>query len=430
MRIIFFLLLLTWFCSCSPFSKTALTKKFKTIEADLHDHTGFMLYDLDKKKTVFEFNAAKYFTPASNTKIFTMFASLKILGDSVPALRYVQSGDSLIFWGTGDPSFLYKNTFDNSRVYNFLKNAPGQLYFSSANFHTSNLGAGWAWDDYNDYYSAERSPFPVYGNIFTVKLETDSPQIYPSYFRRFYSRGEQKERNQFIREIHSNDFKFHPGKRRSATNEWEIPIRIDKDIIIQLLDDTLKRKVIPVSKLIPETAKTLHSIPMDSLFRVLMQESDNFIAEQLLLMCADAVSDTLQPEIAVKYVKENFLKDIADEPAWVDGSGLSRFNLFTPRSIVQMWQKLYVLVPRERLFPLLAIGGKTGTIRKYYKGDEAPYVFGKTGSLSNNHNISGYLVTKSGKTLIFSFMNNNFVAPSSKVRINMEEILKMIYERY
>jgi D-alanyl-D-alanine carboxypeptidase/D-alanyl-D-alanine-endopeptidase (penicillin-binding protein 4) len=79
---------------------------------------------------------------------------------------------------------------------------------------------------------------------------------------------------------------------------------------------------------------------------------------------------------------------------------------------------------------MLAIGGKTGTIRRYYKGDKEPYVFGKTGSLSNNHNISGYVVTKSGKTLIFSFMNNNFVAPSSKVRGNMEEILKMIYERY
>lgn len=123
MRILLFLLLLTWFCSCSPISKTALTKKFRTIEADLHDHTGFMLYDLGKEKPVFEFNSAKYFTPASNTKIFTMFASLKILGDSVPALHYVQNGDSLIFWGTGDPSFLYKHTYDNGRVYDFLRNA-------------------------------------------------------------------------------------------------------------------------------------------------------------------------------------------------------------------------------------------------------------------------------------------------------------------
>jgi serine-type D-Ala-D-Ala carboxypeptidase/endopeptidase (penicillin-binding protein 4) len=429
MRIICLLLLLGWLSSCSPISRSALTKKFRGIEKDLKDHTGFILYDLEKKKNIFEFNSAKYFTPASNTKIFTLFASFKILGDSVPALRYVEHADSLIFWGTGDPSLLYKNVFNNNRVYDFLKNAPAPLYFSSSNFHTSNLGAGWAWDDYNDYYSAERSPLPVYGNIFTVKLLNDSPQIFPPYFRKHYSRGEQKERNQFIREIHSNDFKFHPGLRRSGTREWDIPIRIDKDIIVQLLSDTLGREVKPVSKRIPGDTKTLHSMPVDSLFRVLMQDSDNFIAEQLLLMCADAVSDTLQPEIAIKYVKENFLKDLYDEPSWVDGSGLSRFNLFTPRSIVQMWQKLYEMVPRERLFPLLAIGGKKGTVRNYYKA-EPPYLFGKTGSLSNNHCISGFLVTRSGKTLIFSFMNNNFVVPTSSVRNNMQEILKMIYERY
>jgi D-alanyl-D-alanine carboxypeptidase/D-alanyl-D-alanine-endopeptidase (penicillin-binding protein 4) len=198
---------------------------------------------------------------------------------------------------------------------------------------------------------------------------------------------------------------------------------------VTLLSDTLKREVKPVSKLIPQNTKTLYSMPVDSLFRVLMQESDNFIAEQLLLMCADAVSDSLQPEIAIKYVKENFLKDLQDEPSWVDGSGLSRFNLFTPRSVVQMWQKLYEMVPRERLFPLLAIGGKKGTVKNYYKGDP-PYLFGKTGSLSNNHCLSGFLITKSGKTMIFSFMSNNFVAPTSSVRNNMQEILKMIHERY
>lgn len=429
MRITCFLLLLGLLGACSPISRPALTKKIKGIEKDLKDHTGFILYDLDKKKNVFEYNSAKYFTPASNTKIFTMFASFKILGDSVPALRYVENGDSLIFWGTGDPSLLYKNVFNNNRVYDFLRNAPAPLYYSSSNFHTSSLGDGWAWDDYNYYYSAERSPFPVYGNIFTVKLNGDSPNISPPYFRKHYSRGEQKERNQFIREIHSNDFKFHPGLRRSGTREWDIPIRVDKDIIVTLLSDTLKRDVKPVSKLIPQNTKTLYSMPVDSLFRVLMQESDNFIAEQLLLMCADAVSDSLQPEIAIKYVKANFLKDLQDEPSWVDGSGLSRFNLFTPRSVVQMWQKLYEIVPRERLFPLLAIGGKKGTVKNYYKGDP-PYLFGKTGSLSNNHCLSGFLITKSGKTMIFSFMSNNFVAPTSSVRNNMQEILKMIHERY
>jgi D-alanyl-D-alanine carboxypeptidase/D-alanyl-D-alanine-endopeptidase (penicillin-binding protein 4) len=161
----------------------------------------------------------------------------------------------------------------------------------------------------------------------------------------------------------------------------------------------------------------------------MMQQSDNFIAEQLLLACSGVLSDTLKPEIAIQYSKNNLLVDLPDEPIWVDGSGLSRYNLFTPRSIVQLWTKIYDIVPRERLFPLLATGGKYGTIRNWYKADK-PYIFGKTGSLSNVHCLSGYLVTKSGKTLIFSFMSNNFVASTNKLRTNMQDILKMIYERY
>jgi D-alanyl-D-alanine carboxypeptidase/D-alanyl-D-alanine-endopeptidase (penicillin-binding protein 4) len=429
MRIVCFLFLVGFFSGCSPLSKSSLRKRFNVIERQLHDHTGFILYDPGKKKTVFEYNSDKYFTPASNTKIFTFFASLKILGDSIPALHYLETPDSLIFWGTGDPSLLYKNVFNDNSVYDFLKNSNKPLYFSNSNFQTSALGPGWAWDDYNDYYSAERSPLPVYGNIFTVKLSRDSAYVYPPYFKKHYSRGEQKEKSQIIRELHSNDFKFHRGVKPTTSNTWDVPIRVDQQTIVALLSDTLKRNVTGIFRDRPANTKELFSVPVDSLYQEMMQESDNFIAEQLLLMCADVLSDTLQPEIAIKYVKKNFLSDLYDEPQWVDGSGLSRFNLFTPRSVVQLWQKIYDLVPRERLLPLLATGGKSGTVKRWYKA-ERPYLFGKTGSLSNNHNLSGYVVTRSGKTVIFSFMNNNFVAPTSAVRTNMQDLLTLIYERY
>src|SRR5260370_3750407 len=161
----------------------------------------------------------------------------------------------------------------------------------------------------------------------------------------------------------------------------------------------------------------------------MMQDSDNFIAEHLLRQCVAVVSDTLKPEIAINYAKKNFLSDLPDAPQWVDGSGLSRFNLFTPRSISALWKKIYEVVPQERLFKLIAAGGKNGTIKNYFKSD-APYVFGKTGSLNNVRSLSGFLITKKGKIFIFSFMNNNFVAPSSDVRKRMEKIINRIHERY
>jgi len=395
-------------------------------EEKFQDYTGFMLYDVSDKKIIYEYNASKYFTPASNTKIFTLFASLNIIGDSIPGLRYLEHEDSLIFWGTGDPSFLYKNVYNNLRMFSFLKASDKKLYFSADNFNTSHFGSGWAWDDYNDYYSTERSSFPLYGNIFSIKAQRGIVEVQPSYFRKYLTIELEQEKPKAIRSIENNNFKFYPS---TAKFESDIPLKVDPYLTIQLLVDTLKKDVQLTSRRLTREARTFYSLPSDSLYRVMMQDSDNFIAEQLLLLCSGIISDTLQPEIAIKYIKDNFLNEMVDEPVWIDGSGLSRYNLFTPRSIVDIWEKIYHLVPRERLFGMLAAGGKTGTIRNWYKADQ-PYIFGKTGSLSNNHCLSGYLLTKKGKTLIFSFMNSNFTRSSSDVRKNMETILNLIYEKY
>jgi D-alanyl-D-alanine carboxypeptidase/D-alanyl-D-alanine-endopeptidase (penicillin-binding protein 4) len=402
---------------------------FDTTEKTFQDHAGFMLYDPDKKETIYAFNEDRYFTPGSNTKIFTFYTALRILGDSVPALKFVERKDSLIFWGTGDPSFLYKFTFNNFRVYDFLKNSKKNLYFSNSNFHASYFGAGWAWDDYNYAFSSERSPFPVYGNIFGVERAGGIVTVTPSFFEPFFSIGERKEKEELRREVASNKFQIHPGVKQPRSRTWDVPMKVDQKLITDLLSDTLKRKVIPVNIKQPPLAQPVYSILADSLYSVLIQDSDNFIAEQLLLMCANTVRDSLKTETAIKYSIANFLTDLPDKPIWADGSGLSRYNLFTPRTIVKMWEKIAALVPRERLLPLLATGGVNGTVKNWYKNDR-PYIFGKTGTLSNNHTLSGFLVAKSGKVLIFSFMNNNYVATTNDIRKNMENILRTIYENY
>jgi serine-type D-Ala-D-Ala carboxypeptidase/endopeptidase (penicillin-binding protein 4) len=429
MKYCFFLIasiILCW--SCSPLSKKALDKTFHLTDDKFQHHVGFALYDLEKKKSVYTYNADRYFTPASNTKIFTLFSCLSLLGDSIPALKYIERKDSLIFWGTGDPSFFYKEVYNNDRVYSFLKETSLPLYFSDSNFKTTNFGSGWAWDDYNDYYSAERSPLPIYGNIMSLEIYQKRILVQPPYLKNYVKIGSLSQKPKVIRRLETNEFTFHPDYSQKDF-QTDVPFKVDPELTTNLLSDTLKKIVRYIPKPISKSSRTLYSVPVDSIYRVMMQESDNFLAEQLLLICSQIVSDTLQPEIAIRYVKKNLLHDLTDEPKWVDGSGLSRYNLFTPRSIVQLWEKIYNQVPRERLFSLLATGGKSGTIKNWYNGDP-PYIFGKTGSLSNNHCLSGYLLTKKGKTLIFSFMNNNFIASTSDMRRDMEKILRSIYERY
>ncbi|MDQ2658207.1 MAG: D-alanyl-D-alanine carboxypeptidase, partial [Bacteroidota bacterium] len=377
MRVLFFAAALLLLYSCSPISRGRLSKTLDATEQRFKDHTGFVLYDPATGRTLFDFNGGRYFTPASNTKIFTFYTALKVLGDSVPALEYVQRNDSLIFWGTGDPSFLYSEVFYDSTVYNFLASAESPLYFSSANFHTTHFGAGWAWDDYNSGYSPERSPFPMFGNTVSVAADEQVLRVAPRFFAPMFTVGAREEKVDVARDLNANRFVVHPANEMTKIAEVTIPFRIDSATLYTLLSDTLKRQVLPVDLPLPANTSTLFSIHLDSLYSVMMRESDNFIAEQLLLMSANVLSDSLKPEIAIDYMKKTYLKDLPDEPIWVDGSGLSRYNLFTPRSIVRLWEKIGEVVPRERLFELLATGGVNGTIRKWYAA-EKPYIFGKT----------------------------------------------------
>jgi len=411
--------------ACSP--ALVIKKQLGQIQNLQQDHIGFSLYDPATKKSLIQYNDAKYFTPASNTKIFTFYTSLKLLGDSINALTYVQQNDSLIFWGLGDPSFLNPLAYDNGRAFQFLKNAPGKLYFSSSNFKTDALGNGWAWDDYNYNYSIERSSFTLYGNLITLKKQGEKVVTQPSFFEEhLITANENHSDEEVVRAIDDNQLTYYPGKRKFKTQE--IPFHVSADLLADLLTDTLKRQVEHV--FIPLKRGTiLKSIPADSIYRVMMQDSDNFMAEQLLMQCAAVVSDTLKPEIAIRFATKNFMNTLPDKPQWVDGSGLSRFNLFTPRTIVSLWEKIYNEVPRERLFRLLAVGGGSGTIKNWYK-HTPPFIFAKTGTLSNNHTLSGFIITKKGKTLIFSWMNNSFVTPTNEVRKKMEKLLLEIREKY
>ena len=129
-----FLFLLCIFLGTSCRSKKDLTnttkKKIPTSVQEFiegsevfeNSFTGFALYDPKKEKMLYQHDADKYFTPASNTKIFTLYTALEILADSIPALKYIVKNDSLIFWGTADPSFLNIQTPENQSVVNFLKN--------------------------------------------------------------------------------------------------------------------------------------------------------------------------------------------------------------------------------------------------------------------------------------------------------------------
>jgi D-alanyl-D-alanine carboxypeptidase/D-alanyl-D-alanine-endopeptidase (penicillin-binding protein 4) len=161
----------------------------------------------------------------------------------------------------------------------------------------------------------------------------------------------------------------------------------------------------------------------------MMQESDNFLAEQLLLQVAGVLTDTLNSSLAIDSLQHLLDSFLPDTVIWVDGSGLSRYNMTTPRSVVRLWQKVLADFGRDRLLHIVSVGGESGTIENWYAGEQ-PYIYGKTGTLRHNHNLSGILITRSGRLLLFAYMNNHYQTGSSVIKDTMEEVLYKIYDKY
>ena len=432
-----FLLISTVFCQgvyAQRVPKRKIRKLIKKSAINRDHFTGFALYDPEKKKMIYEYNADKYFIPASNTKLFTFYTALNMLGDSIPGLRYITKGDSLIFWGTGDPSFLH-SSLKSTKAYDLLKQSNKKLFYSATNYKGKFYGVNWPYEDYGDYYQAEITDMPVQNNVALITADgRGGLNIIPAFLKNYlkvdtayHPRSFQVERS-----LTENKFKYSDMQVPIDFTQ-EIPWKTSPALTLTLLQDTLKKPIGLINMNMPDSARTLYSIAADSVYKRMNLPSDNFVAEQLLLVCSSTLpGGALSTADVIAYSKKHFMSDLPDEPQWVDGSGLSRQDLFTPRTMIALLQKIAGKIGDEkRLHNLLPTGGVSGTLKRTYQTDKGvPFVWGKTGSLSNNHNQSGYLITRKGKKLLFSFMNNNFIRPTADIRGEMVRIMTEIHNRF
>jgi D-alanyl-D-alanine carboxypeptidase/D-alanyl-D-alanine-endopeptidase (penicillin-binding protein 4) len=141
--------------------------------------------------------------------------------------------------------------------------------------------------------------------------------------------------------------------------------------------------------------------------------------ERLGVMNDEKIIDTLL---------NNDLKALPQKPRWVDGSGLSRYNLFSPQDFVFILDKMSNEFSWSRITTIFPSGGD-GTLGSYFKNLHGK-IFAKTGSLSNNATLSGYIITKKNRTLIFSILVNNHATSSMNIRKDSEKFLQVLYEKY
>ena len=409
------------------YPKRKILKDLKELPGFQNAFIGFKLYDTGKNRLVADQYADQYMTPASTTKLFTYQAGLNYLPSTLPAMEYVIRGDSLIFWSTGYPLTLHPDHPD-AIVIDFLSESDKELFYWSRPMEDERFGPGWGWDDYAGYYGAEKSVFPIYGNSVQVivdnqKKEFSTSPTHPGL--RFTESDSTNTRTRVNRDEFWNEFEIkykELDEGDSVTIDTLIrPFRYSDPLFIDLIGQASGKQIKQIEDYHrPKTFETLAGVAADSLYKWMLQPSDNLFAEQILMMISGNSSDTLSTEKAIKLAQAS--TNIKTELVWRDGSGVSRYNMFRPNEILDVLKSIDFSVA-EKLFPQ---GQTSGTIEDWY----TPNVYAKTGTLSNNHSLAGYIKTDSGKTLIFVMIANHYTAPITTIRESFGVMLKKIQKAY
>jgi D-alanyl-D-alanine carboxypeptidase/D-alanyl-D-alanine-endopeptidase (penicillin-binding protein 4) len=348
-------------------------------------HCGIAVWDTQKNKYLIRHQSDRYFVPASNVKIATLYAALKYLPDTLPSFDYYQTPDTLFVRPKGDPAFLDPD-FRNHAGFEFLKKERKPVVVLPVKWETELYGKGWAWDDYPDSYMPERSPMPVHKKFMSHHLPAGQI-VFPS-------------------------------------------IQSISDSAARRLSDTLGLPVITsgYDRNFNEPLQTVYFTRRDSACKKMMFRSDNLIAEQLLLMLSNQLLGSMSETKVIEKILSDTTIQFPQNPLWVDGSGLSRYNLFTPEDMVYLLQKTENEFGADRIEKIFPTGNE-GTLKGYYD-DKAGLIYAKTGTLSGQFALSGYLKTSKNTPLIFSIMINNHNQKSSEVRKAVSRYVDWIWGRY
>ncbi len=438
---------------------------------------GVKITSLTTGKVLFEQNAEKYFMPASNMKNYTVAAALDRLG---PDYRFVTSfyaatpvnsdgtliGDLVVF-GRGDVSISTRFNGSDDPMKSIdpivdkliaagIKKIDGSIVGDDSYFRGFAIPQGWEWDDLQWSYGAEVSGLPINDSVVaisvkpgpagyscSVKIVPFNPVVRvvngcttgPAGSRR--TLAIQKKLDQNVLELSGS---LPVG---NAGFDGSVSISRPAELFAALLRQRLVERGVIVSgghryvKRVDGSLPTgieilkIESAPMSTIAAHTMKPSQNMYTETLLWTLGEidrnatlapgggtTVSTADSAELGVASVRK-FLSGIGVAPDGIiqyDGSGLSRHNLITPASVVQVYtymakQSRYSQAWRESL----TIGGVDGTLRNRFRGTRATNnVRGKTGTIDQVSALSGYVKTASGEELVFSMVVNGVPQTSTR----------------
>ena len=366
--------------------------------------------ELKKNKKTYGININTYMTPASNVKILTVLGSI-YFGDSIPILKYKvsRSNDTLRISPTGYPLTAHPKYIDKD-LEKFIKPYSYILYHKPK-IELSKYGPAWAWDDFNYYFQAERSEMPIYGNVIqVVKKSNEEIETIPDNFK---INIDFKQKEKIYREEIHNNFFINPSLMKIGDTIYS-PFIVSRKNTISLFKNFLNTSVKFDEQELSDY-NSLNSSQVDEIYSAILKDSDNLISESLVANISLRLNDTISVDKGIQLIQNRFNDNISNQIQLFDGSGLSRYNLIPPNALISSLENIYQLIGLERIKNIFP--------KNYILKEREDFVWGKTGTLRNNHNYSGYIISDKGRIYVFSIMINHFTNDLAKIKEAIADFL-------
>ena len=216
----------------------------------------------------------------------------------------------MIIWGGGDPCTKYPEIDTTAPLVDFIKATNKKVFFSNSHFHTERFGKGWAWDDFPYKFQCERNAFPILGNRIWIDRRKDTIDITPAYLLPVFKFGTDTIAKASKSEWGEGyTYLYDPN---IVTDQRQIPITFFKNDIQYIWSEVTGKTITLTEIPLPRETISIAGSQRDTLLKRMMQQSDNFIAEQLLLACTFKKLNYMSEDIVIDRLLQDPLMRLPD----------------------------------------------------------------------------------------------------------------------
>jgi serine-type D-Ala-D-Ala carboxypeptidase/endopeptidase (penicillin-binding protein 4) len=447
---------------------------------------GVKIVSLDTGQTLFETNAVRLMSPASNCKLFTGAAALDHFGGDYrivtpiyatarPNRRGTIHGD-LIVVGSGDTTWNsrrfgtnnFRDIFEpfvSALTNSGVRHVTGDLIADATYFRGEPTGSSLSIEDF------ENGECP-YISAITLNDGLAQVQVSPTSIGAPCSLTIQQPDISFVFSnctttvakggAHYIDYYMPYGSRviyvfgqlplGDSGESLDIPVLDPAAWFAAALKDALARHGIKISGKVrgmawpqasvlgPQDVKIgeVLSPPLREIVRYYMKPSQNLENDAVLADLGEATRDKTTPSLRTseqlglaamrQFLDTNDLP--ADEVKFDEGSGLSNNNMATPNSIVALLQFMWQHPESKDFVDALPVAAEDGTLRRrFHDTPAAGNIRAKTGTLRWANSLSGYVTSAAGENLAFSLMLNRYDPPPQyEKRAELDTVALMLAE--